>query len=87
MINDMQLDLYKVHGKLQGKVYGKVHGKVHGKVVHGSMVCGVAKRFPHGTSLLGRRPADQPAVGRKSPRRIPRTGVSRRKWPLAARQA
>ena len=58
VINDMQLDLYKVHGKLQGKVYGKVHGKVHGKVVHGSMVCGVAKRFPHGTSLLGRPTAD-----------------------------
>ena len=58
VINDMQLDLYKVHGKLQGKVYGKVHGKVHGKVVHGSMVYGVAKRFPHGTSLLGRPTAD-----------------------------
>ena len=54
VIDDMQLDLYKVHGKLQGKVYGKVHGKV----VHGSMVCGVAKRFPHGTSLLGRPTAD-----------------------------
>ena len=54
VINDMQLDLYQVHGKLQGKVYGKVHGKV----VHGSMVCGVAKRFPHGTSLLGRPTAD-----------------------------
>ena len=54
VINDMQLDLYQVHGKLQVKVYGKVHGKV----VHGSMVCGVAKRFPHGTSLLGRPTAD-----------------------------
>ena len=52
--------LHDVHARVHLDLYPSSVKLLHTErsEVHGWMVCGVAKRFPHRTSLLGRRTAD-----------------------------